>query len=155
MAAERIVSADTEFERIFLGMAEILSWVQTPAVRWVPGDAILFPGPTVGRKGAYEVREAARRLGLRVQLLGRDLEGEGFWEGIEVEMLPRAVQSFEGCFAVVQPSLVEERPTVLLQALASGVPLLASPACGVQAESVPVLDADALVEAIRRAQRIA
>ena len=40
-----------------------------------------FVGPTIARKGAYEVRDAARALDLEVVLLGSELEGAEFWSG--------------------------------------------------------------------------
>ena len=43
-------------------------WMASPAGAGqaaAPGDVFAFPGPTVARKGAFEVREAARRLGAK------------------------------------------------------------------------------------------
>src|SRR6185369_1876821 len=90
------------------------------------GTKILFPAATLCRKGAYELRAAARRLGLPVALGGRVLEDERFWAGVSLS--PDA--SLDGARAVVLPAWVEARPRRLLQALAAGVPVLATHACG-------------------------
>jgi hypothetical protein len=105
-----------------------LDWVlpqaqESPRVR---GTRILFPAATLCRKGAYEVRAAARRLGFTVALGGRVLEGDRFWDGVDIS--PDA--SLDGARAVVLPAWVEARPRRLLQALAAGVPVVATHACG-------------------------
>jgi len=121
----------------------------------VPGR-IAFPGPTLARKGAYELREAARALDLEIVLLGNDLEGAGFWDGIRIR---RAVglHSLEGVAAVAQPALLEEAPRPLLAALASGIPVIATKACGLGERAgvtiVPAGDVAALTEALRPFRR--
>lgn len=95
-----------------------------------PGAPIVFPASTVGRKGAYELREAARVLGLRVRLGGPVLEGPGFWDGIETE--PPSGDLLDGAGAVVLPAWVEHQPRRLLEAVAAGIPVIASAACGLE-----------------------
>lgn len=105
-----------------------LDWAlpPAPASGRERGTKILFPAATLCRKGAYEVRAAARRLGFTVALGGRVLEDERFWDGVDVSV----DASLDGVCAVVLPAWVEHRPRRLLQALAAGVPVLATPACG-------------------------
>jgi glycosyltransferase involved in cell wall biosynthesis len=94
---------------------------------------IAFPGPTIARKGAHEVREAARALDLEVVLLGSELEGGDFWHGVRT-VRPGAKDAahmwLSNVAAVVQPAVVEERPRHLLAAVAAGVPVIATRACG-------------------------
>lgn len=143
--AEAIVAPHPEVAALFGSRAVRLPWAEPDAATWTPGPAIGFPGPVIGRKGAYEVREAARRLGLSVVTPGRDLEGEGFWQGVEV----RRGSPLDGTFAVVQPALIEDRPRALLRAMAAGCPVVATRACGVAATvEVPPLDTDVLVAAL-------
>jgi hypothetical protein len=90
---------------------------------------IAFPASTLCRKGAYEVREVARALNLEVMCLGGFLEGADFWSGVSlVEPDPR--DWLTGISAVVLPAYVENRPRRLLEAVAAGVPVVASPECG-------------------------
>jgi glycosyltransferase involved in cell wall biosynthesis len=120
--------------------------------------SIVFPGPSIARKGAYEVRALALRLDLEVVLLGANdltggLEGEGFWSGLPVRHAPRHDLSWlHEAGLVVQPSLIEEQPRSLLAALAAGIPVIATPACGILPKLgitlIPENDPEALVEAI-------
>jgi hypothetical protein len=98
-------------------------------------NRIAFPGPTVARKGAYPLREAARELDLEVLLLGSELEGEGFWSGVRTVRRPSGEPPhawLATVAAVVQPALFEERPRHLLAALAAGVPVIATAGCGLK-----------------------
>jgi hypothetical protein len=158
--ASRIITPHAEIAALYADKAITLGW-RRPAVRPMvrPGPAprrIAFPGPTVARKGAYEMRAAARALDLEVVRLGSELEGPGFWDGIKTRRIdaPGAPgQWLEEVAAVVQPAIAEDRPRHLLTALAAGVPVIATDACGLAAQSgltiVPASDFGALVEALR------
>jgi hypothetical protein len=111
--------------------------------------AIAFPGPTSARKGAHDVRAVAREMDLEVVLLGSELEGAGFWSGVRTRRAERGGDSWLGeVAAVVQPAIYEEQPRVLLRALASSVPIVATPECGLgEVEGLSVVkfgDAEAL-----------
>jgi hypothetical protein len=152
--AERIVTPHRDVAALFPGRAELLEWSR-PAARAPRPNAgarprIVFPGPTAGRKGAYELREALRGLDVELVAMGSMLEGPGFWDGMRLR--ERGAQWLDGADLVVLPAFVENRPRRLLEALASGVPVIATPACGLAAEDgltlVPAGDAAALRESI-------
>ncbi|HEY0104692.1 MAG TPA: glycosyltransferase, partial [Rhizomicrobium sp.] len=112
---------------------------------------VAFPGPTVARKGACELREAAKALDLDIVLVGSALEAPDFWEGVRA--CPAPPESWlDGVAAVVQPALLEDAPRKLLQALARGVPVIATAACGLPPQEgltlVPAGNGDALTAAI-------
>jgi hypothetical protein len=127
--ADRIVTPHAEIAALFGDRAVRLEWrtppVEGPPVRR-PLRRIAFPGPTLARKGAHAVRAAALALDLEVMPLGAELEGAGFWDGVRT--LPAG--DWRGVDAVVQPALVEDQPRRLLAALAAGLPVIASAACG-------------------------
>lgn len=111
---------------------------------------IVFPASTVGRKGCYELRDAIRELDAKLITLGPFIESASFWDGFDVERgspdwLARAD-------LVVLPAFVEHKPRRLLAAAAAGIPVIASPECGVSnVNGVTVVgsgDAEALVVAI-------
>jgi hypothetical protein len=133
--------------------AHRLPWPTPSAKAYKPGTAIVFPGPTIARKGAYEVREVARQLDLEVALLGNELEGDGFWKGIHTRRVNRDENWLDGVCAVVQPAIVEHRPRALLTALASGCPVIATEACGLGDmpgwHCVEAGDVDTIVEVIK------
>ncbi len=148
-AADRLVTPHVEIAALFADRAVRLDWM-APKTRFkhAPGSyRIAFPGPTVARKGACELRDAARALDLEVVLLGSDLEGEDFWNGVRTS---RDIGA--GVAAFVQPALLEDKPRRLLAALASGIPAIATAACGLPAQDgltlVTAGDADALAAAL-------
>ncbi len=135
-AARSIVTPHTAVASLFPGKCQHLDW-QKPLVRFeldAPQNAIGFPGPAIARRGAHVVRDAARELGLRVVTPGRSLEGDTFWGGMDLpagaswDWLGR-VQ------AVVLPAVIEHQPRALLVALAAGIPVIASSACGIRAQA--------------------
>jgi len=93
---------------------------------------MLFPASGLARKGAYEVRTACHRLNLAVSVLGTAQELPGFWDNCQVTPAdPKHL--FEGISAVVLPAFVENRPGILLSAIAHGVPVICTPECGIAA----------------------
>lgn len=146
-AAERIVTPHAEIAALFPDRAERIDWqMPKPAPRLgaKPRRAIAFPGPSIARKGAHALREAALALDLDVILLGNDLEGGDFWQGLNVRSVARNDRSWiDDAAAVVQPALLEEQPRLVLTALAAGVPVLATAACGIAPRPGLTLLADA------------
>jgi hypothetical protein len=128
--AARVISPNSDLVDQGGGRGVLLPWTMPQPRAAKPGKAIAFPGPTAARKGCYELREVARQLDLEVVLLGSELEGADFWEGIKTRRIAPGENWLDGVGAVVQPALVEERPRRLLQAIASGVPVICSAACG-------------------------
>jgi hypothetical protein len=155
-AADRIITPHTEVAAMFGDRAVRLDWHKPAACDRTPPfrNRIAFPGPTIARKGAYELREAARALDLEVVLVGSELEGADFWSGVRTRRADPE-NWFDGVVAVVQPALLEDAPRQLLAALASGVPVIATPACGLPPQDcltlVPADDSSALIEALRLA----
>ena len=115
------------------------------------GKCVIFPASTLGRKGAYELREAVRALGCELVCLGGIIERADFWQGIQVGAA--AASWLDGAAAVVLPAFVEHRPRRLLAALAAGVPVIATPQCGLGniqgVTEVPAGNAAALTTAMR------
>jgi hypothetical protein len=154
--ASRIVTPHAEIADLFADRATRLEWrlpTVTAATTAERPRRIAFAGPTIARKGAYAVRTAAQALGLEVVGLGSELEGGAFWSGIAMTKPPPGTSWLDGVAAIVQPAIVEERPRALLTALAAGIPVIASPACGLPEQPgvtlVPPDDATALIDALR------
>jgi hypothetical protein len=148
--AVRIVTPHAEIAALFGERAVRLPWQTAPRRERLttPIRRIGFPGPTVARKGAHAVREAALALDLEVMPLGAELEGEGFWRG--VRLAPPG--DWTTADVIVQPALVEDQPRRLLAALAAGIPVIATPACGLDPQPglklIPPLDPEALIAAL-------
>ena len=73
-------------------------------------------------------------MGLDTQLvvMGPVFEDGNFWDGFRVDRLPVGDDWLECATAVVLPSFVEHQPRKLLEAVARGVPVIASTACGLE-----------------------
>lgn len=134
--ARKIITPHTEIASLFADKAEILDW-KTSKVEVnrsnIKGQKpkILFPASTVGRKGCYDIREALKGLDVKLLLLGSIIENENFWEGFDVEKttLEEALNKAD---LVILPAFVEHKPRPLLKAVAKGIPVIASKACGVE-----------------------
>ncbi|HEY8899497.1 MAG TPA: VanW family protein [Chthoniobacterales bacterium] len=110
------------------------------------GTEIVFPVSTLARKGACELREALLALELPLRLVGPVIEGEDFWR--DVRLSHSEGDWLDGAAAVVLPAWIEHQPRRLLRALAAGVPVIASEACGLTPRPgltiVPTGDVEAL-----------
>lgn len=154
--ARRVVTPHSAVAPLFGGRAVLLGWSLPRAARVAPlGARAVFPGPTVGRRGAYELREAVRRTGIGLVVTGSRPEGEGFWDGLNVERAAPGGDWLRGAGVVVLPAFVENRPRGLLEALARGVPVVASRECGLGGmegvHEVAAGDVDALCRAMEKA----
>ncbi|MCX4240505.1 VanW family protein [Paraliomyxa miuraensis] len=156
-AAEHLVTPHAGLARALGDRAVHLGWARpprTPARQPKPrGDGparVWFPASTLGRKGAYELREALSELRVSLVLGGPVLEQPDFW-GL-AGLPPTRPGTLDDADLVVLPAHVETAPRRLLTALARGVPVIASDACGLEPEPglvvVPTGDAAALREAI-------
>ncbi len=116
---------------------ELLPWTlpQATSSQKTNSKTILFPASALARKGAYEMRAALEKTGLTVRVLGRAQERPGFWGDHVVldsawSSSPDRSEPLRGVAVVVLPAHVENQPRLLLQALASSIPVIATPNCG-------------------------
>src|SRR5262249_39603950 len=89
-------------------------------------------------------------LGLELTILGRELEGPGFWRGIPTRLPGKNL--LDGIGLVVLPAYVEDKPRLLLHASACRIPVIASAACGLGrvpgVVTLPAMDARILAAKI-------
>jgi hypothetical protein len=119
------------------------------------GRTILFPASPLGRKGAHALRDAVDGLDIDLVVTGRASEPDDpFWRNVSVRRLPAGPWP-DPIAAVVLPAVVEHQPRALLRAIALGIPVIATPACGIDegpgVTLVPEDDAEALREALLQA----
>lgn len=157
-AASRLVSPHAEVAGLFPVESMVaLPWA-LPKFPLSPDDNIAsrsigFPGPTAARKGVYELREVARKMDLEIVLRGSEIEAVKFWDGVRTRRVNSTEMFLNQVSLMVQPALVEENPRLLLSALARGIPVIATPACGLGERagvlSIPPGDVEALHKAIQ------
>lgn len=149
--ALRLLTPHVELANLFNNKAILLDWVRpTSTAVAASGTRILFPASAVARKGAYEMRQLAQELHLPLVVAGRATEHAGFWQ--DVVTTPAGPDALAGVGLVVYPAYVEHQPRLLLRALAAGIPVVATPACGLGPQPgltlVPVGDYQALRRAV-------
>lgn len=114
------------------------------------GTKILFPGSGLARKGAYEIRQLASDLDLSIKILDGAVEDPSFWNGVNVEKA--STNLFHDVALVIYPAYVDHQPRMLLQALASGIPVVTTAASGLSESQnvsiVPIGDYPKLKQAV-------
>lgn len=129
--ATRIITPHQEIASVFNNKVIRLNWhIPKPSANYIPGDKILFPASALARKGAYEMRELAKDLSLKLVITGAATETKDFWEDVDVTIA--AGDIFKDVALVVLPSYVEHQPRLLLKALANQIPVIATNACGIE-----------------------
>jgi hypothetical protein len=139
---------------------ELLDWTLPECPTAEPGDRIVFPASTLGRNGAWELREAMQGGDFEVHVAGANLESEGFWDGLPVFRQSPDRPWHDGAGLVVLPAWTVHRPRRILEAIARGIPVIVTEnGCGLgqlgeagpdQVDFVPEGDAEALRDAILR-----
>jgi len=153
--ARYLITPHRAIADLFPEKTHLIDW-QIPEVKFnlVKGQRILFPASTIGRKGAYEVREVARQLNLEVTILGNELEGENFWQGIITHK--SSDNYLEEVGVVILPAFVEHKPRILLKAIANQIPVIASFECGLgnlpYVTQIPSGDVKSLIDAVKKLQ---
>ncbi|MFE0753836.1 VanW family protein [Inquilinus sp. NPDC058860] len=158
-AATRLYTPHGGIAARFADRAVHLDWV-LPDVAAAPrpaigGRTILFPASPLARKGAYALREAVEGLDIDLAVTGRAREDDKpFWRNVAARVLPAGPWP-DPIAAVVLPAIVEHQPRALLRAMALGIPVIATAACGLDegpgVTLVPEDDAAALREALLQA----
>jgi hypothetical protein len=117
---------------------------------------VVFPASALPRKGALELAAALRTLGWRLRVLGSPSVDATVWQGVAAEHGRYADRLWLADADVVAlPAHVEHAPRALLMALAAGLPVVATPACGLPADcgaiTVPAGDVQGLISALQQA----
>lgn len=137
--AKRLVTVHTEIAALYANKAFCLDWFVPHSDNNIQkGKGVLFPASALGRKGAYEVRQLAKELNLKVIVSGSATEYEEFWGTVETE---RFDGDYNKIGLVIYPAYVENQPRQLLKIISKGIPLIASSACGIKAgEKVTIVE---------------
>ena len=155
-AAGRLVTPHVALAAHFGARAWLIPWQMPAALPRIAVEgkpSLLFPASRLGRKGAYELAEALKSgIDAELRYLGSADEGEADpFAGLDcIRGKPGDLASAS---AVVLPAWIEHQPRLALLALASGVPVIATEACGMPPhENLHVIaspDAAAMAAVIR------
>ena len=146
--AQYIITPHTEIAAIFQNKSRLLDWQLPEVAKQTSGHLLLFPASSLGRKGAYLVKQLARELDLSIAVSGTATDHAGFWEECSV----RQHVGLKNVGLVIYPTYIEHQPRLLLRAIAMGIPVITTTAAGIPAQKgVTVLsigDYEGLKEAV-------
>jgi len=134
--ASALISPHTDLARRFGKRATLIPWKEPTPVQRIPSEPdrfrVFLPCSALARKGVYELAEALHGLDVELLVLGGASEGSP--DPLTAIRHRRTVLSELGTADVlVLPAWVEHQPRLALLALASGIPVIASRACGLPA----------------------
>ena len=120
---------------------------------------IVFPASALARKGAAQLAQALRGLQelplwppCCLVVLASPPSDAGLWSGMDMRYERYEGDWLQRADVVVLPAIVEHAPRALLSALAHGLPVIATPACGLaphpRLTEVPAGDVAALRQAL-------
>jgi hypothetical protein len=144
--ADRIVSPHQEVVDL-IPVCEQIPWV-APVVQHVVSKsesepiAFLFPAITAAREGAYEIREAAVKQGVRIIALERNIEDPEFWRELDVQFCAASSVPWGEVRAVIHPASFISSPRLELHAIARNIPVIASRGCGLPTQQIIEVDHD-------------
>ncbi len=151
--ARKIITTHSEIAEIFKNKVEKLSW-ELPLLPNIKtrGNKVLFPASAVGRKGAYEIKKLAKELNFDLTISGRTIENDNFWQGLKIDTFNG---NYDQIGLVVYPTYIEHQPRQLLKAIAMGIPVITTTACGLDSsEKIKIFalnDMDGMKNEIKKA----
>ncbi len=155
--AVRWISPHAQVLALAGSRAAPLDWIaaRLPDARIARGDgapAILFPASALARKGVLEFVAALQGLPVRVLTPPGAAEADTVWGDVAVERVASIAAGMARADLVVLPAWIEHQPRSLLAAIARGIPVIATAACGLplspQWDCVPEGDTTVLRRAI-------
>jgi len=133
LSASKIITPHVGIAKLFGDRAILIDWeipsfekrITPPqgSARW------FFPASAVARKGINELSEVLREIDGELLILGKAREGT--YDPLEnIRYRSASIQDLDNCTALVLPAWIEHEPRMAILALAKGIPVIASRACG-------------------------
>jgi len=151
--ARRIVTPHHDIADLFPTKALRLAWHRPAPTTPARGDRIAFLGPTIARQRPDIARTLAAAIDAPLIVFGDWLEGADAWAGLAIDRRAFGPGWLNGIGAILHPATLTSQPRRLLQAIAAGVTVYATPASGLDpADYRPLCDfADGLDEIAAKA----
>ncbi|MES2660309.1 MAG: VanW family protein [Verrucomicrobiota bacterium] len=155
-AAGRLITPHLALAAHFGARAWRVPWempAPMPRVAVAGKPSLFFPASRLGRKGAFELA-AALKSGIDAELRFLGPADEGRTDPfMGLDCSRGQVSDLASASALVLPAWIEHQPRLALLALASGIPVIATEACGLPPQEIlqviPAPDAAALASAIQ------
>ena len=137
--ARAIVTPHHGIARLFGEKAMQLAWHRPAPVARKGGDRVAFLGPTITRQRPDIVRALAGSLDKPLIVFGDMLAGSDYWDGVAIERRGMGPGWLDGIGAILHPAALTTQPRRLLQAVANGVSVYATPESGLDpADYLPI-----------------
>ncbi len=155
-AAGRLITPHLALAAHFGARAWLIPWAM-PAPMPLRGAtakaSLFFPASRLGRKGAFEIAEAMK-TGINAELRYLGAADEGVADPfVGLDCSRGKVSDLASASALILPAWIEHQPRLALLALASGIPVIATEACGLPPHEnlhlIATPDATALAAVIR------
>lgn len=131
-AAARFVTPHRAMAKYFGDRAWLIDWEMPQPLETMASSppSVFFPASKLGRKGAFELASVFRTgVPAELKILGRATEGPADpFAGIDHSQ--GTLADLASASALVLPAWIEHQPRLALLALASGIPVIATEACG-------------------------
>ncbi len=130
-AAARLVTPHRKLAESFGSRAILLDWEMPAALSVTAPSSVrwFLPASALGRKGIHEL--AAAMAGSDHELLILGGARQGSCDPLaSIKHRRASVDELRNCTALVLPAWIEHEPRLALLALSSGIPVIASKACG-------------------------
>jgi len=126
--ARRIITPHHGIAALFPRQAYLLAWHRPPTIHREPGTRVAFLGPTIARQRPDVARALAECLAEPLIVFGPILEP--LWGELAIERRAMSPGWLDGIGAILHPATMTHQPRELLQAVAAGVHVYATPASG-------------------------
>lgn len=136
--AGRIITPHHGIAALFPRRAQLLAWHRPPAGPAVAGTRVAFLGPTLARQRPDVAARLAVSLEQPLIVFGAILET--LWGGTAIERRAMGADWLNGIGAILHPAAMTHQPRALLEAVANGVSVYATPACGLAPSDYLPLD---------------
>jgi hypothetical protein len=137
--ARTIVTPHHGIVDLFGDKAMRLAWHRPEQVARKEGGRVAFLGPTITRQRPDIARALAGSLKAPLIVFGAMLAGADYWDGVAIERRSFGPGWLDDIGAILHPAALTAEPRRLLQAVANGVTVYATPECGLDpADYLPI-----------------
>ncbi len=132
--AARIITPHHEIARWAGQRAWLIDWEMPDPLLQAAAPSgpmrLFLPCSALGRKGIHEIAAALRISPAKLLILGKAREGGETDPLRGIDWEPAGLADLASCHALLLPAWVEHQPRLALRALSSGIPVIATRACG-------------------------
>jgi hypothetical protein len=127
--ARRVVTPHHGIAALFPRQVSLLAWHKPAAINSSSGNRVAFLGPTIARERPDIARHLAVGLDHPLIVFGAMIEPD-WWSGLSIERRALDANWLREVGTILHPAAVTHQPRRLLEAVASGVRVCATPTCG-------------------------